>query len=331
MSQSSTHTFSPAAQAFLHAQGVDVAALEPIPGDASPRRYWRTGTQRILAQVPQPAELLPFLRVQRRFAALGLPVPRIDAVSLQFGLLLQEDLGSRDLKEALDAGEAPAALFAATFPLLSGLAKAPRHLRPLPMFPAYDDARLGEELALFPHWYLRRHLQIVLDSAAEARLQTLFAELLQAAARQPKVWVHRDFHARNLLLRETGEVVMIDFQDAVMGPWTYDLASLLWDRYWDWGREQRRAWIESYRQHLQREGVAVPDAADFAAQVEVLALQRTVKILGIFCRLAYRDGKTAYLEFLPRFWAYLEDLLAGNPAWQSYLPLFSPWSPCNKP
>ena len=331
MSQSSlAPSFSPAAGAFLHAQGVELAALQPIPGDASPRRYWRTGTGQILAQVPEPGELLPFLRVQRRFAAVDLPVPRIDAVSLRHGLLLQEDLGSRDLKAALDAGEAPERVFARVLPLLVGLARAPRYHRPLPFFPVYNAKRLAEELALFPDWYLRHHLQVVLDGREEARLQALFVELVGAAERQAKVWVHRDFHARNLLLRTSGEAVMIDFQDAVLGPWTYDLASLLWDRYWDWGRLRRREWIEAYRQLLQEEGFAVPSAEDFAVQVEVLALQRTLKILGIFCRLAYRDGKVSYLEFLPRFWAYLEDLLTGNAAWQALLPLFSSWSPCSR-
>ncbi len=146
----------------------------------------------------------------------------------------------------------------------------------------------------------------------------------------PKVWVHRDFHARNLFLY-ANELVMIDFQDAVLGPWTYDLASLLWDRYWDWGRERRELWIETYRNRLQGRGFPVPNAQLFRKQTELLALQRNLKILGIFCRLAYRDGKREYLQFLPRFWTYLWDLLAGLPDGHVLQQVFAPWAPDSRP
>lgn len=330
MSQSSSDlpAISPSAERFLRAQGIVPALLRAIPGDASTRRYWRTPCGQVLAQVPDSAELLPFLRVQRRFTAAALPVPQIVAVSLRHGLLLQEDIGTCDLKAALDAGESADAVFTAVFPILQGLAMAARKHHFRPPLPAYDAERLGQELALFPDWYLRRHLALAPAAIPWHPLGELSRQLVAAAQSQPQVWVHRDFHARNLLLRPAGVVVMIDFQDAVLGPWTYDLASLLWDRYWDWGRERRNGWIEAYRQRLGALGVAVPEAEIFRDQVEAVALQRNLKILGIFCRLAYRDGKGEYLDFLSRFWGYVEDLLAGQADWRPYLPLFQAWSPC---
>ncbi|WP_308387669.1 phosphotransferase [Acidithiobacillus sp. AMEEHan] len=322
---------SAAAERFLRAHGVEPGTLQSIPGDASARGYWRAPAGRVLAQVPHADELLPFLRVQHRFAEVDLPVPRIFAVSLQHRLLLQEDVGFRDLKSALDAGESPDALMARVFPLLLGLAVAAQERIFRPPLPAYDSELLSRELSLFSDWYLRRHLGVCLSNAEQVQLSSLFRQLTSAACQQPRIWVHRDFHARNLLLRPNATLVMIDFQDAVLGPYTYDLASLLWDRYWDWGRARRTGWIERYRCLLQRHGLVVPDAEAFRVQVEVLALQRNLKILGIFCRLAYRDGKTEYLQFLPRFWAYVEDLLAGQDAWRCFVPLFQSWSPCGRP
>ncbi|MEY2342608.1 aminoglycoside phosphotransferase family protein [Acidithiobacillus sp. IBUN Pt1247-S3] len=332
MSQSPSDVpqFDPAAERFLRAQGVEPAALQSIPGDASARRYWRASAGRVLAQVPEASELLPFLRVQRRFAAAALPVPKILAVSLQHRLLLQEDVAVQDLKASLDGGEPADEVFARVFPLLLGLAAATQDFCLRPPLPPYDAVRLLQELSLFPDWYLQRHLGISLDAGEQEQLGTLFHELIGAAQQQPQIWVHRDFHARNLLVRANGDVVMIDFQDAVVGPWTYDLASLLWDRYWDWGRARRSEWIELYRQQLRTRGFRVPGVEEFRHQVETVALQRNLKILGIFCRLAYRDGKSAYLEFLPRFWAYVEDLLAGQISWQNYVPMFQAWSPCTK-
>ena len=332
MSQSPSHLpqLSAAAERFLRAHGVEPTVLQPIPGDASARRYWRAPGESVLAQVPHADELLPFLRVQHRFAEAGLPVPRILVVSLRYRLLLQEDVGSRDLKSALDAGESPDAIMARVFPLLLGLAAAAQGRVLRPPFPPYDAQRLQQELSLFPDWYLRRHLGVTLSSAEQDQIGMLFSVLLDGARQQPSIWVHRDFHARNLLLRPVGAPVLIDFQDAVLGPWTYDLASLLWDRYWDWGRARRDGWIEQYRCLLQRHGLAVPGAEAFRVQTEVMALQRNLRILGIFCRLAYRDGKSGYLELLPRFWAYVEDLLAGQEAWRRFVPLFRGWSPCDR-
>ncbi len=324
---------SPGSQAhdrWLQSQGVDPHTLIPLPGDASTRRYFRAEPGRILAWVPDGEELLPFLRVQHRFARAGLAVPRIFGVSAALGLCLQEDLGSCDLKTALDHGENPDSLFAMAFALLLGLATAPTYGVSQPPFPSYDAGRLLQELALFPDWYLRVHRGVTPDPAASAALQSLFAGLVDGALAQPKVWVHRDFHARNLFLY-ANELVMIDFQDAVLGPWTYDLASLLWDRYWDWGRERREQWIETYRNRLQGRGFPVPDAQLFRKQTELLALQRNLKILGIFCRLAYRDGKREYLQFLPRFWTYLWDLLAGLPDGHALQQVFAPWAPDSRP
>jgi len=301
--------------------------MEALPGDASARRYWRLDGA-ILAQFPPEDELLPFLRVQYRWQGAGLPVPRILAVQPRLRLILQEDLGDEDLKARLDRGTAVAASMEAALDLVLRLATAGRGQSWRPALPLYDGARLQGELQLFRDWYLPCQRRRALSVPAAKALDELFAILVARATAQPRVWVHRDFHARNILIHpRTGELVLIDFQDAVEGPWTYDLASLLWDRYWDWGPQQRAAWIESYRQRLDAAGFAPPSPAHFAEQVESMALQRNLKILGVFCRLARRDGKVQYLEFLPRFWSYVWQGLERDPEWAPVQDWLAPWAP----
>ncbi|MGC9238326.1 MAG: aminoglycoside phosphotransferase family protein [Acidithiobacillus sp.] len=303
------------------------APIEALRGDASARRYWRLRGA-ILAEFPPEDELLPFLRVQYRWQRAGLPVPRILAVQPRLGLILQEDLGDEDLKARLDRGAPVAASMEAALDLVLRLAAAGRGQWGRPALPVYDRARLDGELQLFRDWYLPCQQERPLSSAAAKALDDLFATLVARALAQPRVWVHRDFHARNILMHpRTGELTLIDFQDAVEGPWTYDLASLLWDRYWDWGPQQRAAWIESYRQRLADCGFAPPPPTSFAEQVQSMALQRNLKILGIFCRLARRDGKEHYLEFLPRFWSYVWQGLGRDPELAPYREWFAPWAP----
>ena len=321
-------SLSPAAADWLAQQGVAVARACPIPGDASGRRYWRLPQGLIFMDAPHPEDILPFLRIQHRFARAALPVPKVLAAQMDPGFVLLEDLGETDLKGVLDAGADINLWMQRAMTLILHLQQAGQRQTALPPLPFFSLARLGDELALFTDWYLGRHLDLILSPPQRNSLQTLFAVLLDNAAAQPQVWVHRDFHARNLIIqRDTGLLAMIDFQDAVRGPWTYDLASLLWDRYWDWGRMQRDAWALNFLTAAHQHGAALPSSAGFLLSVGRMALQRNLKILGIFCRLAYRDGKSSYLDFLPQFWAYVVDALDADPQLQSYLELFAPWQP----
>ncbi|HEX5307204.1 MAG TPA: phosphotransferase, partial [Dyella sp.] len=186
----------------------------------------------------------------------------------------------------------------------------------------YDRAFLARELAIMPEWFLGRHLGVTPDDDEQATLDAAFATLLDNALAQPVVFVHRDFHSRNLLviddpapLRSPG---IIDFQGALAGPITYDLASLLRDCYITWPRERVEAWAEGYRVQLRQAGLIdeVVDASTFLRWFDLTGLQRHIKVLGIFCRLHYRDGKHGYLADLPRVFNYVIDVAAGYPELQ---------------
>ncbi|MHB1580511.1 MAG: aminoglycoside phosphotransferase family protein [Acidithiobacillus sp.] len=318
---------SSAAAHWLAQQGVMAAQAHAIPGDASGRRYWRLPPGLVFMDAPPPEDILPFLRVQHRFARAALPVPRVLAAQIDPGFVLLEDLGHDDLKGVLDAGSDVDRWMQRAMTLVLNLQQAGQRQAALPPLPFFSPARLQDELILFTDWYLGRHLGLIPSPQQRITLQTLFTGLLDNAAAQPQVWVHRDFHARNLIIRrDTDLLAMIDFQDAVLGPWTYDLASLLWDRYWDWGRAQRDAWALDFLAAHQH-GVTLSSPTDFLRRVGRMALQRNLKILGIFCRLAYRDGKSGYLDFLPRFWAYVVDALDADPLLRSYQELFALWQP----
>ncbi len=317
--------------AWLRAQGLDFARAEAIPGDASGRRYWRLPAEGlILMDAAPPEDPLPFLRVQRRFLRLGLRVPRVHGAHLGQGFLLLEDLGSRDLKAALDAGEDPDTWIAQAMTIIIDLQAGSRRQNPRPPLPSFDAAHIGTELSLFRDWYLARHLGLVLGPETQTRLHSCFARLTVNALREPQTWVHRDFHARNLICLEDGELGVLDFQDAVRGPVSYDLASLLWDRYWDWGKQRRRDWAIRFHQAAQRRGLPLRGQGDFLRDLGRMGLQRNLKILGIFCRLAYRDGKEEYLQLLPRFRAYVWEAMKADPELRPYQADFAPWisSPC---
>ncbi|MBU2810233.1 phosphotransferase [Acidithiobacillus thiooxidans] len=317
---------SPDAAAWLQARGVDAGQSQAIPGDASGRHYWRLPDQRLFMDAPPPEDILPFLRVQQRWQSAGLPVPKILAAQLQPGFVLIEDLGTTDLKAILDTGTETEFWMQQALDLIVALQSAGRKDDARPRLPFFSRQRLGEELTLFYDWYLLRHLGVTPDEEAQQNLQKLFALLQDNALNQPQVWVHRDFHARNLMLQtDPRRLVMIDFQDAVTGPWTYDLASLLWDRYWDWGSARRHQWILDFQGRLSKTGRAVLPQESFVRSVEWMALQRNIKILGIFCRLAYRDGKSGYLDLLPQFRKYVLDALASDAQLQIFFPQFSVW------
>ena len=283
--------------------------LEPASADASFRRYFRVRTPgaTLIAMDAPPAheDCRPFVRVARLMAEAGLNVPRVIAEDLERGFLLLSDLGTAGYLQALNADTADALFRDSVDALLRWqLASKPGVL------PPYDEALLTRELQLFPEWYVGRHRGITLSAAQSAALASVFALILQNNLAQPVVYVHRDFMPRNLMVCEPNPGVL-DFQDAVYGPITYDIASLFKDAFVSWDEERVLDWTVRYWEKARR--ARLPVAADFAEfyrDFEWMGLQRHLKVLGIFARLNYRDGKGGYLEDTPRFVGYARAVAA---------------------
>jgi aminoglycoside/choline kinase family phosphotransferase len=278
--------------------------LTPASEDASFRRYWRAtledGRTFVTMDAPPDREdCRPFVRVARMLAAAGVHAPEVLAQDLDQGFLLLSDLGSRTYLEALNEATA-AALFAdATDALLRWqLATRPGEL------PPYDEALLRREMNLFPEWYVARHLRKELSSAQKERLESVFVLLVESALAQPAVYVHRDYMPRNLMVCDPNPGVL-DFQDAVFGPITYDMVSLVRDAFVSWEEERVLDWVVRYWEKARRLGLPVDaDFGGFWRALEWMGLQRHLKVLGIFARINYRDGKPRYLQDTPRFIAY---------------------------
>jgi aminoglycoside/choline kinase family phosphotransferase len=283
--------------------------IEPASADASFRRYFRVtlsdGETRIVMDAPPGREdCRPFLRVAALFRGAGVHVPEVHAQNLEQGFLLLSDLGRRTYLDALDASSAPALYRDANAALIA----IQRASRP-GVLPDYDRALLERELKLFPDWYVTRHLGILPDPRQTAALRGVFETLLTNNLAQPRVFVHRDYHSRNLMVLAGAwpeNPGVLDFQDAVYGPFTYDLVSLYRDAYIAWDEEQEIEFTIRYREMARRAGL--PVGADFAAfyrDYEWMGAQRALKVLGIFARLYHRDGKDGYLKDMPRVMAYL--------------------------
>jgi aminoglycoside/choline kinase family phosphotransferase len=283
--------------------------------DASFRRYFRVtlvdavavpdrsanATTLIAMDAPPPREdCRPFVRVAQLLANAGVHAPAVLASDLERGFLLLTDLGTRTYLDALDPASAPA-LYADACAALLRWQRSSR----AGVLPPYDRALLRRELDLFPDWYVAKHLSIALSPAQKATLEDAFAKILDNNLAQPAVFVHRDYHSRNLMVTEPNPGVL-DFQDAVFGPITYDLVSLLRDAYVEWDEALQIDWAARYWQSSRDAGL--PVAADFAQfwrDFEWMGVQRQLKVLGIFARLWHRDGKDGYLADMPRVMRYL--------------------------
>jgi len=215
-------------------------------------------------------------------------------------------LGSRQYLDELPEAEAADRLYADALAALRTMQTADAAISS--DLPRYDRALLMREMELMPEWFLRHHLKVTIDAQERSMLDELFASLVRAAGSQPATFVHRDYHSRNLLVTAQDNPGILDFQDAVWGPVTYDLASLLKDCYIAWPPARVRAWVLEYREKLLEAGFALPgDAAEFMRGFDLVGLQRHIKVLGIFARLFYRDGKSQYLKDLPRVIDYARD------------------------
>jgi aminoglycoside/choline kinase family phosphotransferase len=292
--------------------------LAPASADASFRRYFRAtlddGATRIVMDAPPANEdCRPWLHAQQLFHAAGVHVPEVIAQDLDQGFLLLSDLGDTTYLQALDADNA-VPLYADA---IAALVKIQQASRP-GMLPEYDRALLRRELDLFPQWFLAKHHQLVLTPGEQQSLEAVFERILAVNLAEPKVFVHRDYHSRNLMITPQRSPGVIDFQDALHGPVCYDLASILKDCYIDWPRAQVEAWVAAYRDRLlaggaQGRALAGESLAQFLRWFDLIGLQRHIKVLGIFARLCWRDGKTGYLADLPRTLGYVQAVARAMP------------------
>jgi hypothetical protein len=227
-------------------------------------------------------------------------VPAVLAENLRDGFLLLSDLGTRTYLQALDASSAPDLYLDANAALIK-IQLASR----AGVLPEYDHELLLRELRLFPDWYVARHLGIALSPEQSARLEAIFELVLANNLAQPRVYVHRDYHSRNLMVSEPNPGIL-DFQDAVYGPITYDLVSLYRDAYIAWDEERQLDWLIRYWEKARKVRLPVePDFSRFYRDFEWMGVQRQIKVLGIFARLFHRDGKSSYLSDMPLVMSYL--------------------------
>ena len=284
--------------------------ITPASADASFRRYfrlaWPDGGTRILMDAPPDKEnCQPFIHVAGLLADAGLAAPRVIDQDLDNGFLLLSDLGRIGYLDALNADLSLADTLMR--PILDVLVQWQLATNASTL-PPYDATLLRRELDLFPEWFLGRHLGYTLSDDEKSMLDRTFKFLINSALAQPKVFVHRDFMPRNLMVVESAETLtpgIIDFQDAAMGPIAYDVVSLFRDAFISWDEEQELDWVVRYWEKARAAGLPVrSDFGDFWRDYELMGLQRHLKVLGIFCRLKYRDGKDKYIEDLPRFMSY---------------------------
>lgn len=284
-------------------------SLTPASADASFRRYFRVALNDhtlIAMDAPPPQEnCAPFVHVAEVFAAVGLNVPHILEQDIGQGFLLLTDLGDTTFLSALNDQTADD-LYRDAYMTLIKMQHASRK----GVFPNYDEALLTREMQLFPEWYVAKHLQIEMDETQHNVLQKTFALLNHNILAQGQVYVHRDYHSRNLMVCDVNPGIL-DFQDAVYGAITYDLVSLLKDAYIHWQEEQVLDWAVRYWQAARKAHLPVPhDFADFYRDFEWMGAQRHLKVLGIFARLYHRDGKEGYLNDMPLVMDYLRRVCA---------------------
>jgi aminoglycoside/choline kinase family phosphotransferase len=280
--------------------------LAPASADASFRRYFRAtfagGTTKVVMDAPpQHEDCKPFLHVGKLFEDAGTHVPHVYAQDLEQGFLLLSDLGNTTYLQGFPSGN-PGQLYGDATDALIKIQLASKENE----LPPYDEALLRRELNLFPEWYIAKHLGVTLTAKQQAKLEEVFVRILANNLAQPCVYVHRDYHSRNLMLIEENNPGILDFQDAVFGPITYDLASLFKDAYIRWEEEEIMDWLIGYWEKARTAGLPVrEDFGEFYRDYEMMGVQRHIKVLGIFARLYHRDGKDGYLKDMPLVMDYL--------------------------
>jgi len=288
------------------------ATLTAASSDASFRRYFRwegEGRSLIVMDAPPPREnCKPFVDIAHLLAKSGINVPKIHAQDLENGFLLLNDLGNQTYLDVIDSDNADG-LFADAIDALLAFQQLPMDSE----LPSYDVALLRRELELFPEWYVGHELGRAFDPAQLAMWQRVSDRLIDSALAQPKVLVHRDYMPRNLMASEPNPGVL-DFQDAVYGPVTYDITCLFKDAFLSWPEARVRGWLQDYWQQAAGAGIAVQaDFEEFLRASDLMGVQRHLKVIGIFARICHRDGKPRYLADVPRFFAYIDVVVARRP------------------
>ena len=301
------------------ALGDEAATLQRASVDAGHRSYWRSsgrGQDHIVMDSPPGLEdVRPWLQMRDLLEQGGVRVPQVLSRDVEAGFLLLEDLGGPNLGHVLEESNADAYFDAAITQLLRLQAIAvPEGMGD------FGEALLQRDAGLFEEWFLRRHLGIELDCDESDGLELAQRRLMDNALGQHKVLTHRDFMPRNLMPTQP-ELAVLDFQDCVRGPIAYDPISLFKDAFLSWPLPRVDAWLAQYHQRAQQAGLPVPPLAQFQRDADWMGVQRHLKILGIFSRLHYRDGKSKYLADVPRFIRYLEEVLPRHPALQPLLDL----------
>jgi len=308
-------------QHWLYSQGIEDYQIAPASADASFRRYFRVTpanggeTLIVMDAPPDKEDCGPFIQMAKLLEEMGLRVPHLYNSDLARGFLLLSDLGTEQYLPHLNAQSVELLYCAAMDALLSMQQSNDPRIQALP---AYNRELLLTEMELFREWLLKQHLGLKLSSGQEQMLDQTFAWLADSALEQPRVFVHRDYHSRNLMMASDDASLspgILDFQDAVYGPVTYDLVSLLRDCYIDWPREQVEEWVRAY--HRASVGPAAEvDFGRFLAWFDLMGVQRHFKASGIFARLNHRDGKPGYLNDIPRTLGYVVQIADDYPALQ---------------
>jgi len=300
--------------------GLQPQRMEPASSDASFRRYFRlfaahaSGDRTFIVMDAPPGkeDVRPYLNVSRLLERVGVHVPHVYEADIERGLLLLEDLGSTPYLARLNAGDDPESLYGDALRTLADMQV--RGMDAAAELPSYDRAVLLREMELMPEWFIARHLGLTASPADRAVITAAFEFLIGEALRQPRVLVHRDYHSRNLMVTRERNPGVIDFQDALCGPVGYDLVSLLKDCYIAWPRDRVERWVRDYRAMLvARGGQGGADEREFLRWFDLIGVQRHIKVLGIFARLWYRDGKPGYLRDLPLTLDYVRDTCRRYP------------------
>lgn len=296
--------------------GLQIDTIEPASSDASFRRYFRVrhegGCHVVMDAPPDKETTLPFIHVAGLLQSAQVRVPCIFEQNVEQGFLLLEDFGSRSFLEGLQTNAADVLYQDALNSLFKMQSNVDIQRCQLPI---YDQALLTRELGIFYEWFLEKLLGVVLPITIKQNLDEV---LIGSALQQPQVCVHRDFHSRNLMLLDANSPGVIDFQDAVIGPISYDLVSLLRDCYIRWPEPQVKQWLESYYQRMVQAEMVAIDVAQFKRWFDLMGLQRHLKAVGIFSRLHLRDNKSGYLADIPRTMGYITDVCQLYPELEAF-------------
>jgi aminoglycoside/choline kinase family phosphotransferase len=306
--------------------GWRIGRISVASADASFRRYFRVSrgdvdpaawapkadTLIVMDAPPGKEDIAPYLKVTTLLEQAGAHVPHVHAADVRRGFVVMEDLGNTQYLTLLKTGRGVDKLYGEALTTLANI-----QVRGLPaaqQLAPYDREPLERELNLMPEWFLGRHFRLELTPEERALITVTNEILINEALLQPQVFVHRDYHSRNLMVLEKGGPGVIDFQDALRGPVGYDLVSLLKDCYISWSRERVERWVKGYRRVLGNLGANVGDSEyQFMRWFDLIGVQRHIKVLGIFCRLWYRDGKNGYLNDLPLVFEYVRDACRRYP------------------